>query len=382
MKIYIFIIFITVVSIIKVSGQFKLNHVDTVSPMNTELLNFLWEYMEYRAAGNTPEKYWVQEEYYSPKSIDAYEQWENYYAWLTQSYTPTVLGIGKIEENYYKIKVMVETGMDSSNLEIYLIQDYLVKQTAAGLKLANILSYNLENNKYQRFSDEYFDYFLPKDVDISTISSTENTKLIKKLEQYFGSKLPYRFTYIKEKSCEELYRVRGIDYIANMMSTQTSVCGWTFVDNRIMYSSHQGFHKHEILRLLSLITPNAPLVLVDGITNLTGGAAGKPIRYHIQKLAPYLEQHPEKLDKIEDFWYYDNETNPFFVFHALATNYFLKTKGELAFLNMMKSPTHIKIDLQNFLREHCDITDVKKFYLQQIALYADENKRLEYENLL
>lgn len=75
---------------------------------------------------------------------------------------------------------------------------------------------------------------------------------------------------------------------------------------------------------------------MNGSTNLAGGAAGKPIMYHLRKLAPHIIMYPEVLDDLDSFYYYDDETNPHFVFNAIVTNYFVKKMGEDKWKEFMK----------------------------------------------
>lgn len=351
-------------------AQFKFNNVDTVSQLNRDLISFFQEYIDYRAVGNSPDAYWYTEEKIQFEGLDVNEQWDYYYSFLKQS-QPTILGLGKQKDNIFKIKIAVETGMDSASMILFSIQNFLVYNTPNGFKMGNMLAYNMENEQYVKFSSPYFDYYYPQGTKIDDVPIKEHNDLLEKLEKYFDTPMPHKFQYIHCETCEDLYRLRGIDYVANMMSTKTTVCGWTYTKNRLMYSAYPGFHKHEVLRLLSVLAPHAPLILADGITNLTGGAGGKPIKYHIAKLAPYLSLHPEKIDNIEDFWYYDDETNPYFVFHALITNYFLKTKGEVAFKDMMLSAQKETIDIRGFLQKYCDIDDVTAFFIDQLNHYAE-----------
>src|SRR5690606_31119784 len=137
---------------------------------------------------------------------------------------------------------------------------------------------------------KYFDFYLPEQTPDYPVAEIE--EYLGRVENYFRRRIPYRFTSIYAENCEALHRIRGYDYVANMMSAKTSVCGLTDTGNRIMYSSDAGVHKHELLRLLNVMFPESAPVLRNGLTNLIGGAAGKPIHYHIKKLAPYVLNHP------------------------------------------------------------------------------------------
>jgi hypothetical protein len=50
---------------------------------------------------------------------------------------------------------------------------------------------------------------------------------------------------------------------------------------------------------------------VEGIAVFYGGAMGKSLTWHLGRLKRYLREHPEiDLNKLEEFWYMDNFTNP------------------------------------------------------------------------
>lgn len=361
-------------------AQFKINQsIDSLSSPNKELLIFFKTYVNSRAQGENFEKFFIKDDSPLTGKNDLQEQWQNFYSSFDEN-TAKVIGLGKVDDNIFKIKVSLEFGADSTTKDLVYILNFLVYKTNEGYKLGNTLNYNLTKEKYIKREGKYFNYYYPLGTKIKNIPQKRHEELIMKLEDYFGKKLEQKFDYIHCKNCEQLYLMRGIDYFPNMLSTKNNVCGWTYSSDKIMFSAYNGFHKHEILRLLSVFNPKAPLIIVDGITNLTGGSVGKPIRYHIKKLNEYIKLYPEKLDNIEAFWYVDDETNPYFVFHALIVNYLLKTKGDKYFKELLLSENSEKLNIEKFLHKHLDVTNTKNFFLQEINKYAADDTILEFEN--
>src|SRR5690606_10264982 len=210
------------------------------------------------------------------------------------------------------VKVMLETGEDSLSTIIYAIQNFIIKETPKGFKMQDVLAYRLHKGNYRLIEDKYFDFYIPDESSFSKEYIDEINLYVKSIEDYFDKKVPFKMRYIYAPGCEALYHLRGYDYVANMMSTKSNVCGLTDPEDRIMFSSSSGLHKHELLRLLTVIFPKRPAILMDGFTNLVGGSAGKPIMYHLRKLAPYILGNPSVLDSLDSFYYYDDETNPHF----------------------------------------------------------------------
>lgn len=359
--------------------KFKFNNVDTITPLNQELISFFAKCIEAKTQHADDSALWLQDDNFKLARNDSYEAW----IYGAYAYSPqTILGLSTVGDNHYKIKVALEMGRDSSSLELYAIQNFMLVKTAMGLKMQDFLLYNLQKEKYTVTKDKYFDFYFPPTMTGGTAKIEGINNYVAHIEQYFNKSIPYKLKYIYAPDCEALNHLRGYDYVANMMSTKTTTCGLTDPGNKIMYSSYYGVHKHELLRLLNVILPNSPSVLMDGITNLVGGAGGKPIMYHLHKLAPHILKHQEILDDIDSFYYYDDETNPHFVFHAIATNYFIKTKGEDEFKRYMTRTDLPKEKLDVFLKNHCGIIDIKSFFMAQFEKYKEGGSVLEFVNLI
>ncbi len=359
--------------------KFKFNNVDTVSSINQRLINFFTDAIEARATGKNVANFW-----YSDKVLEL-PQKDSYESWIYGMYTyreQTILGLSKVSENHYKVKVMLITGKDSQSDMLYAIQNFIIKETAEGLRMQDILGFQIQKEDYKMISDNYFDFYVPRDQTFSKAHINEINQYVNNIERYFDKKVPYKLRYVYAPGCEALFRLRGYDYVANMMSTKSSVCGLTDAKNRIMFSSSAELHKHELLRLLTVIFPKSPAILMDGFTNLVGGAAGKPIMYHLRKLAPHILKHPEVLDDLDSFYYYDDETNPHFVFNAIVTNYFVKKMGEDRLKEFMKREDLSKMNVSDFLKTYCGIDDTKSFLLEQFRYYGVNEHSLENINIL
>lgn len=359
--------------------KFKFNNVDTISPLNKKLINFFAGAIEARATGKNVANFWCSNKALELPQKDSYESWiYGMYTYREQ----TILGLSKVSENHYKVKVMLITGKDSLSDMLYAIQNFIIKETAAGLRMQDILGFQIQKEDYKIISDNYFDFYVPQDQTFSEAHIDEINQYVNNIERYFEKKVPYKMRYVYALGCENLFRLRGYDYVANMMSTKSSVCGLTDAKNRIMFSSSAELHKHELLRLLMVMFPKSPAILMDGFTNLVGGAAGKPIMYHLRKLAPHILKHPEVLDDLDSFYYYDDETNPHFVLNAIVTNYFIKKMGEDKLKEFMKREDLGKMNVSDFLRTYCSIDDTKSFLLKQFRLYGVNENTLENINIL
>ena len=361
--------------------KFKFNNVDTISPFNQQLITFFGRAMEAKATGKHAASFWYSD---STSSFQLPQQ-DSYESWIYGMYTykpQTIMGLSKIADKHYKVKVMLITDKDSVNSMVYAIQNFIICETAEGLKMRDILAFQLDQAQYRHIADKYFDFYVPDEQTFSKAHIKEINDYVGRIEQYFGKKVPYKLRYVYAPGCEALFQLRGYDYVANMMSTKSDVCGLTDVKNRIMFSSSAQLHQHELLRLLTVLFPKGPAVLKDGFTNLVGGAGGKPILYHLRKLAPYIQQHPEVLDDLESFYYYDDETNPHFVFNAIATNYFIQQMGEDKLKEWMKREDLSQEKLVDFLKNHCAVSDSKAFFLEQFKRYAEGTADLEYSKIL
>lgn len=359
--------------------QFKFNNVDTISLLNKQLIAFFTRYIDTKSSGKPDQDFWLKNESFQLPRNDGYEPW----IYGMFSYQPqTILGLSKISEDQYKIKIMLETATDTDSTLLFAIQNYIIKQTPDGLKMQNILGVQLDQKNYQCKKGRYFDFYFPSDQAFPEADIEKINRYVQHMEAYFGKQLPYRLRYIYAPGSEAMYRLRGYDYVANMMSTKTNVSGLTDPGNRIIYSSYKGVHQHELLRLLTVLFPKSPGILMDGFTNLVGGAAGKPIMYHLRKLAPYIRQHPEILDNLDAFYYFDDETNPHFVFNAIATNFFIKQQGEDKLKEYMWREDLSQINLADFLSDHCGIQDMKAFFTEQFKIYGDKDRNLEFINIL
>jgi hypothetical protein len=256
--------------------KFTYNNVDTVSPLNREIIGFFEEYINHRTKSEDFSDYWYTAEKLKFPMLDTYEKW----IYQLYKHSPqTILGLSKPEDDVFKIKVMLESPNEGNKTVLYAIQNFLVRKTEKGFKLQDMLGYQLDKGDYTVVSDMYFDFYLPENMDRRQKPISAINDYVQKIENYFDRKIPVKLRYVYAPSCEDLNRLRGYDYVANMMSTKTNVCGLTDSKNLVMYSSYPGVHKHELLRLLNVMFPKSLPVLMDGFTNLAGGSMGKPISY-------------------------------------------------------------------------------------------------------
>ena len=379
MKIKSIIFFIGIlISSFTLKAQFKLNvAVDTVfNKANKPVLKTLYKYIKARKENKDAKGFWIDKEVKNHKRYDFNDDIINY----MEVDKCIILGITQPKKNVFKVKLQYQNiGTDGANT-IYYVVNYILYKQDDDYRLGNTLLFNINQHEYVKIESNKIDYYFPQKFAYSKDKIDSANRYLSQIESFFDKALGFKLNYMVANSCEELYNLKGYDYLAGTLSSINSTCGFYDQKNLIIYSANGAFYKHELLRTLNTILPATPEIFRDGLTNLCGGSRGFPIIYHLKKLYPYLLEHPEKFSNLDDFYYYDEETSPGFVFNALITNYVIKKEGREGFLKIMVLESNKDISIADFLRKQYDISDLKTFFLSEFSEYRNKAK-LEHENL-
>ena len=376
MKKYYYIIFLLFICL-QVRAQITLNtNVDTIhSKTNSNVIRILSGYLNARLHKKDGKPFWLPAETDSLKNYDFYDAHRLY---LITFDDIIVLGITQPEKDLFKVKVLFGyTGTDKVKT-IWSVNDfYLVKQNDT-FKLTNALFINMRLNHYKTVISPRLNYHFPPDYHYLQSKIDSANYFLQALERFFNKPIPGKIEYVTAATCESLYAVLGASFQVGTLSASTTFCGYFDIDNKLIITSGGEYYKHELLRTLNLMYPNAPDLLKSGITCLWGGTANKPVIYHLKKLYPYLLQHPEVFDKLDGFYYFDDETNPQFIFEAVVINYVLKHEGKEGLLRLMQN-LKLDITIDAFLKQHYNISDTRTFFLNQFKYYSTQN-RLEFDD--
>ena len=136
------------------------------------------------------------------------------------------------------------------------------------------------------------------------------TVRIKELEREWNL-APINIRYYFADTKEELEHFRGFDFTV-AMGNRDKPSGISDDMDNIIYCGGLGENYfHEVVHIyLNKLYPHSPLK--EGLAAFYGGSMGHELIWHIKRLNLYLEQHQEiNLDKLDAFYYMDNNTNPY-----------------------------------------------------------------------
>jgi hypothetical protein len=359
-------------------AQITLNPaVDTVHSLeNRGAIHTLSTYLNARLHNQDGKAFWLPSEAGALKNYDLYEAHNLYQISFDEI---IVLGITSPEKKLFKIKVLFSYMGTDKVRTIWSVNDFYLKKQDDTFKLTNALYNNMRFSNYRSVTSNRINYHFPPDYKYQQSKIDSANNFLHALEQFFNKPLPPKIEYVTAPTCENLYSVLGASFQAAILSSSTTFCGYFDMDNLLIITSGGEYYKHELLRTLNLMYPNAPDLLKSGITCLWGGTANKPAIYHLKKLYPYLLKHPEVLEKLEDFYYFDDETNPQFIFQTIVINYVLKHEGKPGLLKLMQSLS-AEVTTTDFLKQHFQITDPRSFFLNEFKYYNAQN-RLEFDNI-
>ncbi|MBB2149123.1 hypothetical protein [Pedobacter gandavensis] len=379
LKSIFFILLITLVT--EARAQFQVNvSVDTVhNPVNKQIIAVLEDYFKVARKDSLAQKFWIEDEVRMLKTFDLLKDIYSY----TRSKDCIILGIAKEKEDVFRIKLMHESIGTDGKKTVYFICSYIFYKNGDSYRIGNALFWQLKADQYQQLASKNIIYHFPRNSQLPAQNIKLANRLLDNLQTFLGKKLDKKIDFYSAEDCVNLYRLRGFDYYPGTMSSVTKHgCGYTDARNYLMYGNNSGYQKHELLRSVLILCPDGAAVLKDGLVNLCGGSIGKPTAYHIKKLLPYLRNNPGVFKNIDDFYFFDEETVPSFVFNAVLVHYILKKDGPEKLKSLLKDPTLKYATLPELLEQLYQIKDLSGFFLTEMAKYEDGNKKLEFETLL
>lgn len=284
-----------------------------------------------------------------------------------------ILSITKNDKDY----IIKSAFINKENLDIFAIINVVATKQNGKFVLTNYQKTLTQNWKTKTVGSITYHYFpeyqfneknaLKANEFLNTISSTFDLKNEK-------------INYFICKDCEDVFKTKGFDYVFTMGNS--TECGFFDSYNNIIYATQLAGenHQHELTHVINNYFPKANELLLIGLSAYFGGENahnGKPILYHIKRVNDYLKTHPEvDLNKPNDFWKFDNETNPQYAIGAVLCNLIIK-KGGIPllkeFLNSGKSNQEFlsfielklnlkKTNLNDYLRKNIESISKKNAF--------------------
>lgn len=267
---------------------------------------------------------------------------------------------------------------------------FISKKSGNIFAITNVLAIKV-NNKYYltNYQPIYTSDWISKQIGVINYHYFHEYKVdqkkaqaandfLKNMSSKFGLKLD-TLNYFICRDCDDIFRVKGFDYIFSMGNGQE--CGFYDHFNNIVYATAQAGenHQHELVHTLNNYFPQAHGLLLAGISAYWGGEnahKGKPLIYHIKRVNDYLKSHPEiDLNKPTEFWQMDEETNPQYVIGALLCDKALHDGG----LNKLKRIFSSGLTDDELIKTIEDELNIKRdklnfYFRERISEIAKKNK--------
>lgn len=283
-----------------------------------------------------------------------------------------ILSISK-EEDYYIIK---SAFYRSETFDIYAITNVVATKVNDKFYLTNYQPKLIKDWKTKTIGNITYLYFPEYNFDEK--KAEQANAYLNKMCSIFELN-PKKINYFICRDCEDIFKVKGFDYVLSMGNQKE--CGFFDAYNNIVYATALAGenHQHEITHFINNYFPNANELLLTGLSAYWGennSHNGKPLLYSIKRVNEYLKNHPEiDLNKPNEFWKLDEETNPQYVIGALICDLAIEKDGIKMLKNILnKSKTDE--ELLNFIEKELKIKKggLNNYLRKKIERISNENK--------
>lgn len=283
-----------------------------------------------------------------------------------------ILSISKTENDY----IIKSAFYDSETFDIYAITNVVATKINDIFYLTNYQPKLIKDWQTRTVGNIIYHFY--SDYQFSEEKAEQANAYLNKICSVFELK-PEKINYFICRDCEDIFRVKGFDYVLSMGNA--TECGFFDKYNNIIYATAFAGenHQHEITHFINNYFPNANELLLTGLSAYWGeenAHKGKPLLYSVKRVNEYLKNHPEiDLNKPNEFWKLDEETNPQYVTGAIICDIAFE-KGGIStlkrFLNKSKSDEEFLLFIEKELKVKKG--DLNKIIRQRIEKISKENK--------
>jgi hypothetical protein len=208
------------------------------------------------------------------------------------SYKPVVLEIISVHESPGSEKIIKVAFIDcKGNYEISAVYNFYVAKIDHNYKLKRILSYNTGNWSVHDFNK--VKYHVSPDHTFNINRAHETNSTILSFEKYFEVKMD-KITYFSCKNPEEVFKIKGFDYLPNMFFSTRGGLAEKF-SNIIFSGNDSDVYDHEIVHLFTFkkFGGSVKPFIDEGLATYLGGSGGHSYDFHKKKFQRYLAEHPD-----------------------------------------------------------------------------------------
>lgn len=283
-----------------------------------------------------------------------------------------ILSISKKENDY----VIKSAFYDSETFDIYAITNVVATKLNDKFYLTNYQPKLIKEWRTKTIGNITYHYFPEYHFDEK--KAEQANAYLNKICSVFELK-PEKINYFICRDCEDIFRIKGFDYVLSMGNGKE--CGFFDKYNNIIYATAFAGenHQHEITHFINNYFPNANELLLTGLSAYWGeenAHKGKPLLYSIKRVNEYLKDHPEiDLNKPNEFWKLDEETNPQYVIGALICDLAIEKDGVKVLKKILKN-SKTDEELLNFIEKELKIKKggLNNYLRKKIEIISNENK--------
>ncbi len=311
-KKFYFLFILSFLSINALYSQIYINPgVDTTDSNIKAAIKFYSNYIGEFKGRKLPDfsKYWSAEDCkkYSVPDPSVYGIGGDYPTY-SMTTTKTIHYVKPLKNGIINLK-MIGGWVDSlKNFEpMYITNHYLEKKADGNFKLIQPIQFF--KNSWQTKKVESITYYYPKYHSFDKKKANNLIRQIRELQQQWGLS-PIAIEYFFADTYDEIQLIRGFDFTMGIGNVDKPMGISNQKDHTVFCAGSGEDYFHEVVHIyLNPLHPKSPLN--EGLAAYYGGSLGNPIDWHIARLKAYLNQHQEiDLNKLQDFYYMDNYTNP------------------------------------------------------------------------
>ncbi len=285
------------------------NPIDPSDTTLNEAVSFINKYFSEFKPGKLPDfrKYWPEQDckdYHLPDQL--------LFALNTEIPTyllgkPTIL-YARPENELIHVKTMFSKNDSADNILVISITNHYINRKKDGT-MVFINPMHMVNDAWESVTVHNINYYYPKYHRFNKKKAAHLAHNISKLEKEWGLQ-PIHIRYYFADTKEEIEHFRGFDFTIAMGNRDKPSGMSDGIDNIIYCGGWGENYFHEVVHIyLNRLFPKSPLT--EGLAVFYGGSLGHDLSWHLGRVNQYLQQHKEvNLNKLEDFYYIDNYTNP------------------------------------------------------------------------
>ncbi len=359
----------------KPNDDFKLSispAVDKTKKENQEILLVLENFLQTKNESLTENKYWLQSDfdrytypYLDINQIERSRHGQNYFK-------PSLMELITINENEKLLKVaFIGVSPETEERFIRCIYNIVAVKNQTGWKLKRATDYQTKD--WTEFTEESILYKLPKGKEANQSEIEQQAKDIQQMCMFFETE-PIAITYYSCFNPQQVYEVKGFDYLPNMFFDKTG--GMADFGNIVYSGNNSEYYTHEIVHIYTQqLFKNIHKLLDEGIATYIGGSGKQPYTWHRQKMKEYLNnteinlaEHLQPYERL----YIDDKTSIPYLIGALICERTLRLYGKDKLFALLNTGTNLwsKLNEVGLTKENLTVELQKELKLDP-TLYTE-----------